>query len=174
MDIKRKPKHIIVENGIYFITTHTQGFLPIFRNKELIEKLYQNIIKVQKETSFSLFAYVILLNHIHLMFQITKQNILSKIMFRIKGRSAREINKLRGIKGKAVWQDRYMDHLIRDDHDFQNHLDYIHYNPVRHKLVKKPENWPWSSYLKFVRRGYYEIGWGHKELTTKSNFNYEH
>lgn len=44
------------------------------------------------------------------------------------------------------WQKGFWDHVIRDEADFQRHLDYIHYNPVKHGLVQRPEDWPYSSY----------------------------
>ena len=62
-----------------------------------------------------------------------------------------------------IWQKSFHDHIIRDQQDLYNHLDYIHYNPVKHNYVTKPELWPWSSYKIFLKRNYYEIGWGWKE-----------
>ena len=60
----------------------------------------------------------------------------------------------------AVWQRRYWEHVIRDDEDLDRHLDYIHYNPVKHGLVGTPIDWPWSSFQKYVKLGLYEKGWG--------------
>ncbi len=53
----------------------------------------------------------------------------------------------------ALWQRRFWEHLIRDDDDYARHVDYIHYNPVKHRLVTNPADWPWSSYHRFVRNG---------------------
>ena len=50
--------------------------------------------------------------------------------------------------------------MIRNEDDFIHHVDYIHINPIKHKLVAKPKDWPWSSYKEFLKRGYYEKGWG--------------
>ena len=60
----------------------------------------------------------------------------------------------------AVWQRRFWEHTIRDQEDLNRHLDYIHYNPVKHGLVKCAAEWPWSSFHRYVRMGYYEEGWG--------------
>jgi putative transposase len=54
-----------------------------------------------------------------------------------------------------VWQRRFWDHIIRNDHDFEIHLHYIHYNPVKHGFVFNPEDWPYSSYSEWVKRGLY-------------------
>ena len=97
---------------------------------------------------------------------------LSYILFRLKGGTSREINKMLKIRGN-LWQDRYYDHVIRDERDFENHLDYIHYNAVKHQLVQRPEDWPWSSYKECVKKGYYEIGWGYGEPGEIKDLKYE-
>jgi len=71
------------------------------------------------------------------------------------------------------WQNRFWDHVIRDDKDFKMHLDYIHYNAIKHGYVAKPEIWRYSSYLKWVERGEYQIGWGHTEIEGLKKLNFE-
>jgi putative transposase len=58
-----------------------------------------------------------------------------------------------------LWQRRFWEHLIRDDGDFARHVDYIHYNPVKHGLVADPFDWRWSSIHAFARRGIVSRGW---------------
>lgn len=173
MKIKGKPRHIMIEEGTYFITSHTVNFHPIFRDTKLITIFIDCLKKVQNTLKFHLYAYAVLLNHFHLLLGVTKGGNLREIMFRIKGSSAREINKARGIKGRGVWQDRYHDHSIRDERDRENHCDYIHFNPVKHQLVTQPELWPWSSYRVFLKKGYYELGWGETEPKTTKGIDYE-
>ena len=62
-------------------------------------------------------------------------------------------------KEAAIWQRRFWEHTILDDDDLHNHFDYIHYNPVKHGLVSDPADWPWSSFLRFVKSGYYSQDW---------------
>jgi putative transposase len=50
--------------------------------------------------------------------------------------------------------------VIRDERDFETHVDYIHWNPVKHGLVKNPEEWERSSFKEWVEKGYYESKWG--------------
>jgi len=173
MQIKGKPKHIKIKEGFYFITSHTLDFKPIFKDKKLLKVLLSSFKKVKNSLNFSLYAYVFLLNHFHVILQTTKKYDLSYIMFRLKGFSSREINKKRRIKGKSIWQDRYYDHIIRNERDFEKHFDYIHYNPKKHKLVNKPENWKWSSYRYFLKKGNYEIRWGYTEPGSVEKINYE-
>ncbi|MHC4351532.1 MAG: REP-associated tyrosine transposase, partial [Planctomycetota bacterium] len=56
---------------------------------------------------------------------------------------------------RGIWQRRFWEHQIRDQEDLHRHVDYIHYNPVKHGLVKAVEDRPWSTYHRFVRDGFY-------------------
>jgi putative transposase len=58
-----------------------------------------------------------------------------------------------------VWQPRFWEHTIRDDEDWRRHVDYIHYNPVKHRVAACPHAWPWSSFDRWVARGVYERRW---------------
>jgi putative transposase len=68
--------------------------------------------------------------------------------------------KIRKDGAKTIWQPRFYDHCIRDENDFHKHLDYIHYNPVKHGLVCSPGAWPHSSFARFVALGWYASDWG--------------
>jgi putative transposase len=59
----------------------------------------------------------------------------------------------------ALWQRRYWEHTIRDEDDFARHVDYIHYNPVKHGLVRRASDWPHSSFHAYVRRGLLPPDW---------------
>jgi putative transposase len=61
---------------------------------------------------------------------------------------------------RGLWQRRYWEHLIRDERDLQNHIDYIHFNPVKHGYVARASDWPYSSFHRFVRDGVLSAGWG--------------
>jgi putative transposase len=56
---------------------------------------------------------------------------------------------------RGIWQRRFWEHQIRDERDLQRHVDYVHYNPVKHGLVARLEDWPWSTYHKYVESGRY-------------------
>ena len=73
-------------------------------------------------------------------------------------------NPSRQTRGEAaLWQRRFWEHTIRDTIDFNLHIDYIHYNPVKHSLVQSVWEWPWSSFHRLVERGYYSKEWGTDE-----------
>ncbi len=62
-----------------------------------------------------------------------------------------------------IWQRRFWDHVIRDQNDLNKHIDYIHYNPVKHGLIKSPFEWEYSSIHNFCAEGYYSLDWGVKD-----------
>jgi putative transposase len=65
------------------------------------------------------------------------------------------------LKGETnLWQRRFWEHSIRDESDYKHHIDYLHYNPVKHGLVTKAVEWPWSSFHRYVEAGTYPVDWG--------------
>ena len=63
-------------------------------------------------------------------------------------------------KERGIWQRRFWEHTIENEHDLERHVDYIHYNPVKHGLVTCPCDWPFSSFHRWVRQGDYATDWG--------------
>lgn len=69
---------------------------------------------------------------------------------------------------RGIWQRLFWEHTITDEADLERHMDYIHYNPVRHGLAAGPGDWPWSSFHRLVRLGIYPPDWGqHAPLNLK-------
>ena len=60
---------------------------------------------------------------------------------------------------RGIRQRRYWEHLIRDERDLRNHIDYIHFNPVKHGWAQRPGDWPHSSFHRFVREGVLPADW---------------
>ncbi len=98
-------------------------------------------------------AWAILPDHFHAILEINEIGI-SEIMHSFKITYARIFRSLCGY-GK-VWQNRFWDHIIRDQNDFNRHLDYIHINPVKHGYAKSPADYEFSSFKEYVTMGYYE------------------
>ena len=70
-------------------------------------------------------------------------------------RNASQIRK----REKGIWQRRYWEHQIRNETDLQRHVDYIHYNPVKHGLVEQVADWPYSSFNRYVDKGLLAQDW---------------
>ena len=60
----------------------------------------------------------------------------------------------------TIWQRRYWEHQIRNEQDYQRHMDYLHYNPVKHGWVKRAIDWPYSTFHRYVKQGIYAEDWG--------------
>ena len=60
---------------------------------------------------------------------------------------------------RGIWQRRFWEHRIRDDVDLLNHLHYVHFNPVKHGLVRRVIDWPYSTFHRDVRRGLFPEDW---------------
>lgn len=74
---------------------------------------------------------------------------------------------------ERVWQPRFWEHMIRDERDYERHLHYVHFNPVKHGYVSRPADWPYSSFNRFVRLGWYQRGWGKVQPDLIANMNPE-
>ena len=61
---------------------------------------------------------------------------------------------------RGIWQRRFWEHQIRDDADMTAHIDYIHYNPVKHGWAKRVADWPHSTFHRYVEKGWYGVDWG--------------
>ena len=73
---------------------------------------------------------------------------------------------------ERIWQRRFWDHLIRDDLDLQRHLDYIHWNPVKHGYVNRAIDWPYSTFHRYVANGLYPNDWGGMKDEAALNMNF--
>ncbi len=150
-----------VPGAIVFITQVVDGRQPIFQHPEFVELLLTTLRHVKKHHPFFMLGYVFLPDHFHLLIRPTAESNFSKIMHSLKRNFTKQYKESIGISGPMrFWQKGFWDHVIRDELDFQRHLDYVHYNPVRHQLVQKPERWQYSSYRYWQARNLYPEGWG--------------
>jgi Transposase and inactivated derivatives len=140
-----------------FVTIVTRGRRPWLADTG-IEPLLAAMREIKPQHPFRHYAHVILPDHLHWLFKPLNGSDFSGIVASLK----REVTwrlKEQGLSG-PFWQDRFYDHLIRDDADLQRHLDYIHFNPVKHGHCAHPADWPHSSYRAWLERGAYTPGWG--------------
>jgi putative transposase len=132
-----------------------------------VDLLWEAIIMHRARTPFDLIAWVILPDHMHLLV-CAGEHDLSRLMRRIKLTfSARLRVRLRLAEGR-VWQYRFWDRVMRDPEDIKRHIDYIHYNPVKHGYVSDPFRWEHSSLSEYFRSGYYQRDWGADEQVSIS------
>ncbi|MDM8528478.1 transposase [Anaerolineales bacterium HSG24] len=148
-------------NRIIFITQVVHTREMVFANPIYVTLLREKLRIVKSLHPFSMLGYVFLPDHFHLLIKPTGESNFSQIMHSLKPNFTKEYKKMMGITGSLkFWQKRFWDHVIRDEVDFEEHLHYIHYNPVKHGYVNKPEDWPDSSYLAWRERNVYPDQWG--------------
>ena len=138
----------------YFFTLVTHNRRPILCEPENINLLRDSFRQVQRQHPFKIDAIVILPDHLHCIWTLPPLDAdfstrwrLVKSWFsrRCQGQYRGKISASRQHKQEqAVWQRRFWEHLIRDEEDYQRHVDYIHYNPVAHNLVAKVEDWQYQ------------------------------
>jgi putative transposase len=149
-----------------FITAVTANRAPILASSVNKQLLLEIIREVKIEHDFSMLGYVVLNDHFHLIIK-TRDADISKIMQSIKLRFTRRYIKHTTDTPVSLWQRRFWDHLIRDENDFQRHLDYIHYNPVKHGVAISAYEFVFSSFRAYVERGAYSSDWGAHDATSQ-------
>jgi putative transposase len=149
------------EGNFYFITNVTFGRSPILTKN--VRLLTNAIMSARVKTPFELLAWVIIPDHFHFVIGPSSWDI-SKLLQTIKMSFGASYRKQVGISSGRVWQNRFWDHIIRDQEDLNRHLDYVHYNPVKHGLAQSAFDWKWSSIHDYRREGCYPDDWGRREL----------
>lgn len=109
-----------------------------------IAKIVQDSLLGFDGERYRLLAWVVMPNHVHLILEVHDGYPLSKLMFYLKGSTARETNRKLGRSG-SFWQKEYFDRVIRDETHFRRAVEYIHFNPVKANLADLPEHWEFSS-----------------------------
>ena len=132
-----------------------------------IDALRGAVRQVRARAPFHIDAWVVLPDHIHCLWTLPEGDADFSGRWRaIKkgfsksvriGEPRSPVMIRRGERG--IWQRRYWEHTIRDDRDFAVHMDYTHFNPVKHGLVEHPAEWPYSSFRRCVVDGLYPVGW---------------
>jgi putative transposase len=122
---------------------------------------------VRRAHPFAIDAVVVLPDHLHAIMTLPQADAdfsvrwaLIKRRFTEGALKAGTSVPRRGNGEHALWQRRFWEHTIRDDGDFERHVDYIHFNPVKHGLVAQAGMWPHSSFHRYVRDGLVPQDWG--------------
>ncbi|MEE4114064.1 MAG: transposase [Desulfobacteraceae bacterium] len=156
-----------VLGGTYFFTVaiaHRRLDLLVRHIDVLKEALRREMLRAP----FEILAFVVLPVHLHAVWRLPEgdadysgrwRHIKAGFSLAIpKGEPVSESRKSKGERG--IWQRRFWEHTIRDDEDLRRHLDYVHFNPVKHGHVRRVADWPHSTFHRFVLKGKYSQDWG--------------
>ena len=132
-----------------------------------VGKLRTAFRETRRRHPFTIAAIVVLPDHLHTIWTLPEGDAdfatrwrLIKSAFSRNLTTGERISQSRAAKGeRGIWQRRYWEHTIRDDDDFRRHVDYIHINPVKHGLVARVRDWPYSSFHRMVKLGAYPGDW---------------
>ncbi len=166
-------RRLFIPGATYFFTVVTAHRRKLFQDKDAIEALRQAFRHVSQKRPFTVNAMVVLPDHLHCIWTLppadadypTRWRLIKTWMTQqwTPRPAHRRVPDHRRRARSTLWQSRYWEHRIRDEADYRLHIDYIHYNPVKHGYVQHPGAWPYSSFRRHVRAGLYPREWGATE-----------
>ena len=158
-------------DGTFFFTVVSYRRQPILCDAPVRAALREAIRLVQHSQSFTIDAWVLLPDHLHCIWTLPpgdgdfslRWSLIKNRVSRLVGAQYRHAEWLNDSKQKrresTVWQRRFWEHCIRDEDDLRHHVDYLHFNPVKHGLVSHVADWPHSTFHRFVQAGIYPPDW---------------
>ncbi len=161
----RRPHH---PGGTWFFTVNLlqrRGNDLLVREVDLLRRV---VADVRRRHTFRIHGWVVLPEHMHCVIELPPGDAdfpgrwhlikagFSKGLPKTERRS--EVRQRRGERG--IWQRRYWEHLIRDEADYRAHMNYVHINPLKHGLVERVADWPYSTFHRLVAEGVYPADWG--------------
>jgi putative transposase len=163
--------------GCFFFTVNlADRRLPLLT--ENIDALRAAFRQTQRNHPFTIDAMVVLPDHLHAIWTLPEGDPdfatrwrLIKSTFSRSFASEEQVSDSRAARGeRGIWQRRYWEHTIRDENDFERHVDYIHINPVKHGLVPRVRDWPYSSFHRMIVSGVYPEDWAGDASTDGGSF----
>ncbi len=161
-----------VPGGTYFFTVVTHERRALFDCEQTRRQLRAAIQAVQTKRPFEILATVLLPDHLHSIWTLPFGDADYSTRWRqIKREFTRTFLEDGGTEGalsesrkrkaeRGIWQRRFWEHTCRDQDDLNRCIDYIHWNPVKHGLVKRVRDYPWSTFHRYVAAGVYPLDWG--------------
>jgi putative transposase len=156
-----------IEGGWFFFTVTLAG-----RRTDLlvrhIDRLRKGYAAARRRDPFETIAICVLPDHLHAIWALPEDDadfsrrwslIKHDFSCGLPANADRSPSK-RGKREKGVWQRRFWEHAIRDETDLSRHIDYIHFNPVKHGLVSRACDWPYNLFHRYVERELLPLDWG--------------
>jgi putative transposase len=158
-------RNFIAGGSFFFTVNLAERRLQLLT--EHVDELRSAFRKVRQRHPFTIDAMIVLPDHLHAVWTLPEGDAdfatrwqLIKSAFSHSLPSGEWISESRAARGeRGIWQRRYWEHTIRDERDFARHVDYIHINPVKHGLVTRVRDWPFSSFHRMVKLGVYPEDW---------------
>jgi putative transposase len=154
--------------GCYFFTVNLLERHPNDLLVRHVDFLRKAVREIKGRWPFHIDGWVVLPDHLHCIWTLppgdddftTRWRLIkagfAKQLPKVERRSP--VRQARGERG--IWQRRFWEHAIRNERDYAMHMDYLHYNPVKHGYVKRAADWPYSSFSRCMEQGIYPYDWG--------------
>lgn len=163
---RRSYRRLYIPGGSYFFTLVLEDRRQDTLTRH-IAALRQALLSEKQRHPFALLAWVVLPDHLHMLWRLPAgDDDYSNRIRRFKSNFSRQlassetISRSRQNKAeRSIWQRRFWEQLLRDDEDLRRHIDYVHYNPIKHGHAERAGDWPHSSFRYFVERGVYPADW---------------
>ncbi|MHB0960735.1 MAG: REP-associated tyrosine transposase [Pirellulaceae bacterium] len=161
-----------VPGGTYFFTCVTFLRSPFLVSDLARHCLHEAIADIRDRHPFDVVAIVLMPDHWHTVWTLPPgddeypmrwrriKEAFTKQWISGGGQELEQSASRKRRRQRGVWQRRYWEHTVRDEGDLERCVDYIHWNPRKHKLVQRVRDWPYSSFHRFVKDGHYDIEWG--------------
>jgi len=158
-----------IKGGTYFFTVNTHKRQKILLHEDVRNALREGIQKTRIAFPFQIMAWVLLPDHLHCIWTLPEgDSDYSKRWSLIKRHVSQrcallltnsvQVSDSRNKRNESCfWQRRYWEHQIRDEDDLAKHIDYIHWNPLKHGLVAQVSDWPYSTFHRYVAEGHIQI-----------------
>jgi putative transposase len=165
-------RRLFIPGGTYFFTVVTYHRRPILTDPLGRSCLRAAIRSVRAKRPFDVIAFVLMPDHLHAVWTLPLGDSDYAVRWsQIKESFTRLFLASGGMEGsrnaarvrrreRSVWQRRYWEHTCRDDDDLKRCIDYIHWNPVKHGLVERVQDYPWSTFHRFASLGDYDLDTG--------------
>lgn len=157
--------------GTYFFTVVAYRRQPVLCDAAIRAALCEAVLSVRRTKPFSVDAWVLLPDHLHCVWTLPdgdadfsgRWSLIKSRVSRAVGLQYRRAEWMNASKLKhreaTIWQRRFWEHCILDGNDFRRHVDYLHFNPVKHGLVSRVADWPYSTFHRFAAKGIYPPDW---------------
>ncbi len=154
----------------YFFTVCLHHRLALLTEPPYYDALKESFRTVKQRYPFDIDAFVLLPDHLHCIWTLPKTDadypMRWSLIKRLVSQKTRDFHPVPISTSRfkrresGLWQRRFWERQIRDDSDFEAHMDYIHWNPVKHGYVGAVADWPYSSFHRHVAKGVYPVDWG--------------
>jgi putative transposase len=155
-----------IPGGCYFFTVNLLERRMDHLVKH-IDLLRQAVQGVRRHYPFHIDAWVVLPDHLHCIWSLPEGDddfsmrwrLIKTAFAKVLPVTERRSSVRMARQERGIWQRRFWEHAIRDDRDYERHVDYIHINPVKHGYVKRVVDWPYSTFHRHVAHGAYPRDW---------------